>query len=665
MSIRVLIVEDSEPDTDRLVAELRRGGYDVTWQRVQSAWSTRQALESRNWDIVIADYNLPRFSGLEALELVQERLPALPVVIVSGAVDEDVAVAALHMGATDYVMKRNLSRLVPAVERALRDAAERLRRYQAEEALRVSEERYRELFENANDVIFTIDLEGNFTSINRAGEAISGYSRDQVRGLNMSSVLTAEGYERALQMRQAKLSAQAPTRYELELIARDGRLVPLELSTRLIVENGVPVGVQGIARDITDRRRAEAELRSREHKQAVVASLGQRAVATTNLDALFDAAAESIAGTLDLEYCSVLELLPDGSRLFGRAGVGWKEGVIGHATVEAGPGSQAGYTLQSVAPVIVEDVSTETRFRVPPILRDHDVTSGLSVIIEGPACPFGVLSAFSRRRRVFTKDDLLFLQAVANILAASIERTRLERERERHAQELAARVLEAQEAERKRIARELHDETAQTLSVLLANLDLLRQRIAADDRELHAGFVRVETLAKRALDETRALSHDLRPTILDDVGLVAALRWLAVEYENTYGTTAEVDVVGGAPAVLSAEMQVALFRIAQEALTNCGKHASAGSVRLALSFPSDRARLTVEDDGRGFRPDRVRQPSREGRLGLYGMRERAALLGGTLDVISQPGRGTSIVAEVPLGAVPGSAVEAVQAGIVG
>jgi signal transduction histidine kinase len=320
---------------------------------------------------------------------------------------------------------------------------------------------------------------------------------------------------------------------------------------------------------------------------------------------------------------------------------------MGSATVDAGPGSQAGFTLLSSEPVVVADLFCENRFTIPAVLPEHAVRSGMSVIIHGQTRPFGTLGAFTRRLRSFTPDDVLFLQAVANVLGTAIERRRLEEERARHSQELAARVLQAQEEERKRIARELHDETAQTLSVLLANLDLLEQRLPGADGRLRAGFEQVGILARRALDETRALSHDLRPTILDDVGLVAALEWLAADYELTYGGAVRVEVGREPGHFLSPELEVALFRIAQEALTNSGKHAGARNVRVSLSCSDSSVKLVIEDDGRGFDLDHVAGPTREGRLGLYGMRERAGLLGGRLQIQTDPGRGTRIVAEIP------------------
>ncbi len=176
----------------------------------------------------------------------------------------------------------------------------------------------------------------------------------------------------------------------------------------------------------TDHTRAETEIRARAHQQAVVADLGQHALAGAELSVLMNEAVALVAQTLGVQYCKVLELLPDDNALLLRAGVGWQEGLVGQATVGASTDLQTGYTLLSSEPVIVEDLRTETRFNGPPLLNDHGVVSGMSVIILGQERPFGVLGAYTTKRRTFTKDDIHFLQAVANVLAMAIERRRAE-----------------------------------------------------------------------------------------------------------------------------------------------------------------------------------------------------------------------------------------------
>ena len=184
------------------------------------------------------------------------------------------------------------------------------------------------------------------------------------------------------------------------------------------------------------------EVRNRTRQQEAIALLGQQALADTKLSALMDETVILVAQTLEVEYCKLLELLPDNRALLLRAGVGWREGLVGNAIIGADLDSQAGYTLLSSEPAIVADLRTERRFSGPPLLLEHQVISGMSVIIGDRNRPWGVLGAHTKEQRKFTKDDINFFQAVANILAETIERKLAEAERDQFLeQEQAARAL--------------------------------------------------------------------------------------------------------------------------------------------------------------------------------------------------------------------------------
>jgi len=179
--------------------------------------------------------------------------------------------------------------------------------------------------------------------------------------------------------------------------------------------------------NLVAQHRAEEGLRTRVRQQAAVADLGQYALRECDLDALFERAVESVSEGLDTEYSKVLEYRPANDDLLLRAGSGWQSGLVGEASVGAGEESQAGYTLQTEEPVVVEDLRTESRFSGPPLLVDHDVVSGISVIIGTPAEPWGVLGTHTSERRSFTEDDITFVRGVANTLTDAIEREQLER----------------------------------------------------------------------------------------------------------------------------------------------------------------------------------------------------------------------------------------------
>ena len=162
------------------------------------------------------------------------------------------------------------------------------------------------------------------------------------------------------------------------------------------------------------------------HLQSVVADLGERALRGAPLSQMLDDAANQVAQALGVDYCKILELLPNRDALLMRSGAGWKPGYVGHATVGLGTDSQAGYTLLSGEPVVVEDLQTEKRFAGTALLHEHEVVSGASVVISTTEGPYGVLAAHTRHRRSFTADEVNFLQAVANVLGSVIDRHRAE-----------------------------------------------------------------------------------------------------------------------------------------------------------------------------------------------------------------------------------------------
>src|SRR6266496_3308703 len=178
--LRVLIIEDSEFDARILVNTLRQGGYQPTFQRVDTAEALRAALREEQWDIILSDYNMPNFSAPEALRIVQDSGLDLPFIIISGGIGEDVAVAAMKAGANDYLMKGNLARLAPWVERELRESVIRAARRRAEEALRESEQRYRLLWENSTDAVVLMNSEGVVQFANPAVEEIFGYKSNEL-----------------------------------------------------------------------------------------------------------------------------------------------------------------------------------------------------------------------------------------------------------------------------------------------------------------------------------------------------------------------------------------------------------------------------------------------------------------------------------------------------
>lgn len=332
-------------------------------------------------------------------------------------------------------------------------------------ALRASDERFRELFENANDVVFMTDLAGNFLSMNRAGERVTGYSSDEIRAMNFGALVAPEHAAVLQQMLQAKHGDER-ARYELEIVTKDERRVPLEISTRPIVREAEPVGVQGIARDVTDRREAARALHA----------LNQRL-----------------------------------------------------------------------------------------------------------------------------------------------------------------------EEEARRIAHALHDEAGQMLASVYLELAGVSAALPPPAR---ARLAHVRSLLEEVEGQLRRLSHELRPTILDDWGLIPAVEFLAEGTAKRTGVS--VVVTGSTGGRLATLVETVLYRAVQEGLTNVTKHAQASRATVHLERHADKIVCSLRDNGRGFETWSRPAPADRQGLGLIGIRERVAALGGTLSIASSPGEGTTLEVAIPL-----------------
>jgi PAS domain S-box-containing protein len=275
--LRVLLIEDSEFDALLLLRALEKAGYDLHHERIETAVELREALR-KPWDMVIADYNLPQFSAPEALEMIKASGIDVPFVIVSGAIGETTAVAAMKAGASDYLMKDNLARLLPVVERELREAENREGKRQAKDALVESELRYRLLWETASDAIILFDQTGVIQFANPAVEEVFGYRPEELMGQSVFQLQPESahwnprgGIKRYMKSAMAARNWRARETVGLK---KGGTEFPMEAAfSNLRIENKSWYVV--FFRDITERKRAEEELRENKEQFRVAREIQQ------------------------------------------------------------------------------------------------------------------------------------------------------------------------------------------------------------------------------------------------------------------------------------------------------------------------------------------------------------------------------------------------------
>src|SRR5688500_352319 len=260
--LKILVVEDSRDDAELLVRAVNKAGYEPAYSLVQNAAGMRAELDRQPWDLIISDYVIPGFGGIAALKVLQESGQEIPFIIVSGKIGEDVAVEALHSGANDYLLKDRLTRLGPAIDRALKEASQKRKRSQAEQALRESEERYRRLVESCPDAMF-ITSDNTIVFANPA--AVSLLNAASPIDLVGKSILefTDANFRDLVEehLRQALEGLDGPL-LEEKMLRTDGSAVMVEAIARRINYHGDPA-VQVLCRDISTRKHFEQ--RSEEH----------------------------------------------------------------------------------------------------------------------------------------------------------------------------------------------------------------------------------------------------------------------------------------------------------------------------------------------------------------------------------------------------------------
>ena len=292
--LRILLVEDSLNDAELVLRELTRGGLDFQNRRVETEPDFRRELHEFRPHLVISDFSMPQFSGRSALAIARESRADIPFIFISGTIGENVAVDMMKAGANDYVMKNNLARLLPALQRELREAEVRRSRRIAEEALRESEVKFRELIEQASDGIFVTDKEGNFILVNSRYCEMLGYSRAELLELH-SEATYPEGEREKRAQHRAEARERKTSLYERNIRRKDGTYFPAEVSIKLLDNDNV----QGIVRDITERQKAQQALAESESlKGAILQSSLDGLITIDHLGNIveFNPAAEAMFG---------------------------------------------------------------------------------------------------------------------------------------------------------------------------------------------------------------------------------------------------------------------------------------------------------------------------------------------------------------------------------
>ncbi len=476
-----------------------------------------------------------------------------------------------------------------------------------QDALQKAEHRYRDMFENAPVGIFQATPEGRYTGANAVFARMLGYDdpRD-LAGIFIDSTpeQSADLYEKLAHSEGGRLQ------YERQYTRRDGRRIDANLHIRLVRdESGRMPYMEGFVEDITERKADEQRI-------------------------------EQMADIVRWSQDAIYSVLPDNSFM------SWNPAA---STIY-------GYSAEEIegrnAAILFAPETLQERARLRALVfSGHSVSEYETVHVRKDGSRLNVSLTYSP-----IKDAAGNVTGISAIVRDVTERTqimqRLE-EQQKALREYAHRLVESQEDERRRLSRELHDDTLQDMVALAQRIELARTALDRDHIVAARRLDELQTLAKEMIIKLRRISNDLRPLILEDLGIAAAVQFVSDELEDQMpGCSVHCEIIGREQR-LEPDVEITAFRIIQQALNNVRMHAPySTSVEVSLTFEDKGIAAVVQDDGPGFTVVDTEELVRQGHLGLAGMQERASLLGGQVEVASSPQAGTAVTMRLPYIATP-------------
>lgn len=423
------------------------------------------------------------------------------------------------------------------------------------------------------------------------------------------------------------------------------------IASPVVDDRGNMTAITELIRDVTEIREIGLRIVKAHENLSALNSIATVVIQSLDLDTILRNALDKTLEIMQQSTGGILLLDNDKQVLYYRVYRGLSKKYIKGMRLGLGEGI-AGRAAQTGEAILVEDISADSRAAHPDLIALEGIRAFVSVPLRSQEKVLGVMNIISQESHKFSTEDINLLEGIAAQITVAIENSMLHQEVQHKDEirgELLREIFTIQEEERRRIARELHDETSQALTSLTTSLEVIASMLSSDIEGSQAMLRKAQSQSITILDEIQKLIYELRPILLDDLGLVPAIRWLIRNNLETAGVKVNFCTTGRVRR-LTHQLETTLFRVTQEAVNNIAKHAHAQKAEISLHFNKKVMSIRIQDNGQGFNVKKaISSGDRPRGLGLLGMRERVELMNGTLDIRSRPhGRGTEIDIEIPL-----------------
>lgn len=602
----LLMLEDNELDADLIQRFLGRSGMSFTALLATGKKEFIAAITEKTFDVVLADNSLPQFNSIEALRILQDRGIDVPFILVTGTVSEEFAAEIIRLGADDYILKNNLTRLPSAINRAIELHQMQQEQKRAEEEIKASNERFNLISKATNDALWEWDINTNKTWWSESNYNMFGYDPDKTIPAMEEWLQKIHPDDRHLltdTLEKIKRREIYNWENEFRFLKPDNTYgTILQRGFVLPDQNGYPVRLMGSFLDITSRKQAEEALQRSESKYKLLFEQNPMPMWMVALPGL-----------------QIVDVNESAIEHYGYS----REEFLKMTSVDLQPQEEKEKFINYHVPKTAGS-------RFAGIWR-HMKKDG--TIIDVDIIAHDIVYNGQPVRLVLSND-------ITNKLQAE-ERLKQSHEEMR---QLASRLQDIREEERANMAREIHDELGQQLTGLKMDVSWLTKKLVPREDHIENKLKSITELLNETIVKVRKLATELRPSILDDVGLAEAMEWQSTEFEKRSGIKVTFSFSGEA-ITIPVNISIGLFRIYQESLTNVARHAEASEVYSSLVLQGHELALSITDNGKGFDPAAI---GHKKTLGLLGMKERTVMMGGSYTIKSHPGKGTTVSINVPV-----------------
>jgi PAS domain S-box-containing protein len=610
--LKILMLEDDMDDVELIQVYLRRAGIQFNAIVVSDKEEFLHATTHEEYDVVLADNSLPQFNSFDALEVLKKRKNDIPFILVTGTVSEEFAVKIMQYGADDYILKNNLTRLPSAIMQAMERQQITHEKKDAEHELKAAHEKLLFHIENTPLGFVEWDAELYVKSFSKRSEEIFGWTEREVidNRMNGFDYIYYEDLPKVQEIIRSLVAGDLKRiNVQHRSLTKDGTVVWCEwFNAAMRDKDGNITTILSLVQDITERKHSEEKLKETQYfleKAAKVAKLGYWISELKETESKLDWS----TGTL---------------KIFGLENDNFDRNL--DTFFKMVHPDDLDYVIKSSVNAIqaVDDYNIDHRIK----LADGSIKwvhqqAEITVDDNGkPSLMVGVIQDITDRKHEEEK-----LQELNDQL-----------------RNLTAHLQIIREEERTSIAREVHDELGQQMTSLKMDISFLKNKTEKDAPEISKKAAQMLEMVNEAIRTIRRIITSLRPGILDDLGLEAAIEWQAKEFEQRTGITCTLETSIDKEK-LTPNINTTVFRIFQETLNNIVKHAKATSITANLYEKNNALIFEIMDNGIGISDERKNNKTS---FGLLGMKERAAMLNGDIRISKMPIKGTSVNLKIPL-----------------